>query len=170
MMLPIAQLGQPILRRVADPVALDQIRSPKFQEFLADLRATLRESGGVGLAAPQVFVSLRVFFALPGLPTDDQEPPALEAFINPTLSFPSDERESAWEGCLSFPELMVRVPRFTQVRVNYLDAAGEEKVLDLRGFPARVVQHEADHLDGILTLDRAASTHDIIKASEIDSI
>src|SRR5262249_41516511 len=127
-------------------------------------------SGGVGLAAPQVFVGLRVFLALPRLPAEDEVSPAVETFINPTLEYPSDERETAWEGCLSFPELMVRVPRFTQVRVCYLDAAGEQKILDLQGFPARVVQHEADHLDGILTIDRAVSTRDIIKASEIDAI
>jgi peptide deformylase len=170
MMLPIAQLGQPILRRVADPVPPEQIRTPEFQQFLAELRATLEEAGGVGLAAPQVFVSQRVFLALPRLPADENEMPAVEVFINPKLEFPSEEGESAWEGCLSFPELMVRVPRFTQVRVSYFDAAGAQRVLDLQGFPARVVQHETDHLDGILTIDRAASTRDIIKASEIGSV
>jgi peptide deformylase len=170
MMLPIAQLGQPILRRVADPVPVDQILTSEFQALLADMRATLTESGGVGLAAPQVFVSLRVFLALPSLPADGGQPPPAEVFINPRLEFPSDEHEAAWEGCLSFPELLVRVSRSTQVRLSYLDASGEQRILDLQGFPARVAQHEADHLDGVLTIDRAASTHDIIKASEIDAL
>lgn len=170
MMLSIAQLGQPVLRRVADPVAADQIHTPLFQEFLANLRSTLKESGGVGLAAPQVFVSQRVFLALPRLPAEDEESPPIETFINPMLEFLSNECEIAWEGCLSFPELLVRVPRFTQVRIRYLDAGGAQKVLDLEGFPARVVQHEADHLDGILTIDRAVCTRDIIKASEIDAV
>jgi len=128
------------------------------------------ESGAVGLAAPQVFVSLRIFLALVRLPEDETEPPAIEAFINPILSFPSADSESAWEGCLSFPELMVLVPRHTRLQVDYYDLTGQRKALELAGFAARVVQHEYDHLDGILTIDRAASTRDIIKASEIDAV
>src|SRR5262249_17912856 len=94
----------------------------------------------------------------------------IEVFVNPTLTFPSEAIESAWEGCLSFPELMVKVPRHDRVRVTYYDANGERKELELEGLPARVVQHEADHLDGILTIDRAASTRDIVKASEMDAV
>jgi peptide deformylase len=121
------------------------------------------------LAAPQVFTGLRVFLALIELPREDDELRRIEVFINPTLSFPSPEHESVWEGCLSFPELMVRVPRFTRLRVEYLDARGEKQKLELEGLPARIVQHEYDHLDGIVTLDRAASTRDIIKASEMSA-
>jgi peptide deformylase len=170
MTLPVAQLGQPILRRIAEPVPFEAIRSSEVQVLLADMRATLDGSGAVGLAAPQVFVGLRIFLALIRLPEEESEPRAIEAFINPTLSFPSADKESAWEGCLSFPELMVWVPRHRRLRVDFFDAMGESKTLDLAGFPARVVQHEYDHLDGILTIDRAASTRDIIKASEIDVV
>jgi peptide deformylase len=74
-----------------------------------------------------------------------------------------------WEGCLSFPELLVLVPRFRHVRIDYLNLNGEPEALELEDFAARVVQHEYDHLDGILTIDRAASTLHIIKASEIDA-
>lgn len=169
MPLAIVQLGQPVLRRVADAVPLEIIGSPPFQALLAAMRTTLEETGGVGLAAPQVFASLRVFLALTQLPRDDDEPRAVEVFVNPTLTFPTPVQESDWEGCLSFPELLVLVPRYTRVCVEYLDQHGERKALDLEGFPARVVQHENDHLDGIVTLDRAASTRDIIKASEMDA-
>jgi peptide deformylase len=167
MPLAIAQLGQPVLRRVADPVPLDTIVSSEFQELLVAMRATLEEFGGVGLAAPQVFAGLRVFLAMIEVPADENEPRIIEAFVNPRLSFPTEDRTSAWEGCLSFPELMVLVPRYTRVRVEYYDLRGERRTLDLEGLPARVVQHETDHLDGILTIDRAASTRDIVKASEM---
>jgi tRNA threonylcarbamoyladenosine biosynthesis protein TsaE len=168
MPLTIAQLGQPVLRRVADAVPPEEIASPPFQAFLAAMCDTLRAAPGVGLAAPQVFVSRRVFLACLTRPDPDREdePPPIEVFINPVLTPLSAEQEPAWEGCLSFAELLVLVPRYQRVRVDYLDAAGRPRALELEGFPARVVQHEYDHLDGVLTLDRAASTRDIIKASE----
>jgi peptide deformylase len=166
--LKIAQLGQPVLRRVADPVPPGEVLTPEFQEFLIDLRETMLAAPGAGLAAPQVFVSRRVFVArlTPPDPEKPDEPPQVETFINPRLSAFSEEKVSAWEGCLSFEELLVLVPRSRGVRVDYLDARGQPKALLLEGFPARLVQHEYDHLDGVLTLDRAASTRDIIKASE----
>ena len=167
MPLAIAQLGQPVLRRVADPVPLHTIVSSEFQELLVAMRATLEEFGGVGLAAPQVFASLRMFLAMIEVPAGENEPRIIEAFVNPRLSFPTEDRTSGWEGCLSFPELMVFVPRYTRVCVEYYDLRGELRMLDLEGLPARVVQHETDHLDGILTIDRAASTRDIVKASEM---
>src|SRR4029077_4405910 len=82
----------------------------------------------------------------------------------------TDETTIAWEGCLSFPELLVLVPRFTSVRIDYINAKGEPVTRELDDFPARVVQHEFDHIEGILTLDRAASTRDIVKASEIEDV
>jgi peptide deformylase len=167
-MLAIAQLGQPVLRRVADPVPADALGSPAFRDFLEQMDATLEESGGVGLAAPQVFASLRVFLAKIRVDSESAEM-TTETFINPVLSFPTPDQESAWEGCLSFPELTVLVPRKTRVRLEYWNRNGKQKQLELEGFSARVVQHENDHLDGILTLDRAVSTRDIIKASELEA-
>jgi peptide deformylase len=166
--LTIAQLGQPVLRRVAEPVPPEAVATVEFQTFLGEMARTLAAAGGVGLAAPQVFRSLRVFLACV-TPVEEGQPLELEAFINPRLTAASRDTESAWEGCLSFPELQVLVPRPCSVRVEYLDARGQPQALDLEGFPARVVQHEYDHLDGVLTLDRAASTHDIIKASELEA-
>src|SRR5262249_51331379 len=132
--------------------------------------ATLRHSGGVGLAGPQVFQGLRLFLGITHLPTDERRELEFEAFINPVLLADSQERAAAWEGCLSFPELSVLVPRAPGVRVESLDRAGRLCTLELTGFPARVFQHEHDHLDGVLTLDRALSTRDIVKASELEAV
>ena len=170
MPLKIAQLGQPVLRAVAAEVASADILSEEFQQLLGEMYTTLRDAEGAGLAAPQVFVSQRVFLAAILPAGDDDAPAAVECFINPRLVPLTTEAASAWEGCLSFPELLVLVPRPTQVRIEYLNADGEASILDLEGFAARVVQHEFDHLEGILTLDRALSTQHIIKASEAEEV
>jgi peptide deformylase len=170
MTLKIAQLGQPVLRRPAGEVPPDEIRTPEFQRFLDDMLATLREASGAGLAAPQVFSGRRVFLAGVLPPPAEGEPAGVEFFINPRILGVSEETALAWEGCLSFPELLVLVPRHRRVLVEYLGRDGGPRALDLEDFPARVVQHEYDHLDGVLTLDRAPSTRHIIKASEIDAV
>jgi peptide deformylase len=170
MILKIAQLGQPVLRQVAIPIAAEELASPEFQQLLADMRETLEVVGGVGLAAPQVFSSRRVFLARILPPPQEGDKPGIEVFVNPSLTALSDEGLAAWEGCLSFAELLVLVPRLQAVRVDYFDASGQAKALELAGFPARVVQHEFDHLEGILTIDRAESTLDIVKASEIETV
>jgi peptide deformylase len=170
MALPIAQLGQPVLRQVARPVPTGEVATPEFQAFLRAMRETLEEAGGVGLAGPQVFADLRVFLARVAPPGPEGEPPPAEVFINPRLTVTDGAQESRWEGCLSFPELLVLVPRARGVRLEYLDEAGTPRERDLSDFPARVVQHEYDHLDGVLTLDRAASTRHIIKASEAEDV
>jgi peptide deformylase len=170
MPLKIAQLGQPVLWQVAQAVPLEEIASEAFQSFLKDMLATLRLHEGAGLAAPQVYSSRRVFLAAIMPAPDDDAPPEVEVFINPRLTQITEEQIESWEGCLSFPELVVKVPRFTQIRVDYLNAQGKPAALRLEGFPARVIQHEYDHLEGILTLDRMASPRDIIKTSEADEI
>jgi peptide deformylase len=170
MPLKIAQLGQPVLRRVAAEVPRAEILSPDFQRFLQEMHVTLRAGEGAGLAAPQVYSSRRVFLAAILPPLAEDAPPEVEIFINPRLVRISEETAGAWEGCLSFPELLVFVPRLRRVRIEYLDARGEPRVLDLDGFPARVVQHEFDHLEGILTIDRAPTTRHIIKASEAEAV
>ncbi|MFO0946466.1 MAG: peptide deformylase [Planctomycetota bacterium] len=170
MPLEIAQLGQPILREIARKVSPEEIRSEEFQAFLDEMVATMHEGGGVGLAAPQVFDERRVFLAAIMPPKAKGETPQVECFINPRLSQLSEEKRSAWEGCLSFLELLVYVPRHRKLRIDYLDRQGEPRALELAGYPARVIQHEYDHLDGVLTIDRAQSTKDIVKASEIDDV
>ncbi len=170
MLLEIAQLGQPVLRQVAATVPLEQIATASFQEFLDAMYDTLMAQKGAGLAAPQVAVSSRVFLGAIFPPEDEDGELGVEVFINPRITPLGDEKVRAWEGCLSFPELLVLVPRFRAVRIDYLNADGEPGALELEGFPARIVQHEYDHLDGILTIDRVESTLHIVKASEIDAV
>jgi peptide deformylase len=170
MTLKIAQLGHPVLRQVAKEVDPAEIHTPAFQQFIQDMMDTLQAAGGAGLAGPQVFSSRRIFLAGVLPPPVEEAPPGVEVFINAHITAVSQETGLAWEGCLSFPELLVLVERPKRVRVNYLNRQGEARTLELDDFPARVVQHELDHLDGILTLDRAPSTRDIIKASEIDAV
>lgn len=168
MPLKIAQLGQPVLREMATEVTSELITNPATQSFIDEMIEMMRAAKGVGLAAPQVFTSKRIFIA-DVLPTErGNERGRTEVFINPKLSELSTEKESGWEGCLSFLELSVFVPRHKSLRIDYLDREGKPKSLKLVGFPARVVQHENDHLDGILTIDRATTTKNIIKNSEVD--
>lgn len=168
--MPIAQLGQPVLRQRAKELSDQAFSHPEFKKLIAEMKETLEESGGVGLAAPQVFAPVRVFLAAVLPPSAPDARRGVEVFVNPKLTFLSEEKASAWEGCLSFIELLVKTPRHVSLRVDYANEEGEPRALELHGFPARVVQHEYDHLDGILTLDRAASTLDIVKASEIDAV
>jgi len=170
MILEIAQLGQPILRERAVEITPDEIHSTEFQAFLQDMRETLGSEQGAGLAGPQVFAGKRVFLGAVLPPTSEDGPRGVEVFINPRFTGATTETDLIWEGCLSFPELLVLVERAQGVRVEYLNAAGEPRTLDLAGFPARIVQHEYDHLEGILTIDRAPSTRFIVKASEIEAV
>lgn len=166
MILPIAQLGQPVLRRMASEVTPAEIASPEFQRLIDDMLETVTAAKGAGLAGPQVFQSKRLFVA-GVLPAPEGRPQPLTVFINPRIVQHAEQRLFAWEGCLSFVELLVLVPRWASVRIEFLDRQGQPRTLDLEGWPARVVQHEYDHLDGVLTLDRTPSTRYIVKASEI---
>ena len=150
--LKIARMGHPVLRRAADPVA--DLASPDLYRLIADMEETLADIGGAGLAAPQVHVPLRVvIFCVPeervtGRP--DDQPQDLAALVNPVIEPLDDEQELGWEGCLSVPGLRGAVPRFSRIRYRaHLPGGG---VIDrvASGFHARVVQHECDHLDGIL--------------------
>ena len=127
MPLDIAQLGQPVLRQVAAEVPIEKISDPEFQEFLGAMLETLEANKGAGLAAPQVFVGLRVFLAaiIPAEVEDD--PPGVVAFINPTITPLSEEKTTAWEGCLSFPELLVRVPRHNACASTILTSTGSRR-------------------------------------------
>jgi peptide deformylase len=170
MNLTVAQLGQPVLRRRAVEVSDEELAAPEFQQLIDDMLETLEAAQGAGLAAPQVSVSKRLFLAGALPPAEEDGPPGVEVFVNPRVLPVGEGRAAAWEGCLSFPELLVLVSRFTAVRVDYLDRRGEPRSLELTGFAARVIQHENDHLDGVLTLDRAPSTRCIVKASEIETV
>jgi peptide deformylase len=150
--LKIARMGHPVLRRRADPVA--DPTAPEIHRLIADMAETLADIGGAGLAAPQVHVPLRVvIFEVPeqrltGRPDDAALP--LTALINPVIEPIGDEQELGWEGCLSVPGLRGAVPRFIRIRYRGLAPDGSTIDRSVEGFHARVVQHECDHLDGVL--------------------
>jgi peptide deformylase len=153
--LQLAILGQPVLRTTAAPVGKRELKDAAFQAFLDDLVESMRFHDGVGLAAPQVFWSKRVF-VVEVAPEMDERGEGLPAtvFINPEIVPLDDTMELGWEGCLSLGTLRGLVPRHRNVTLKALDRRGRPVELELSGFPARVVQHELDHLDGIVFVDR----------------
>ena len=146
----VLRMGDPRLIQRAREV--DDVRDPQIAALLADMRDTMRAEDGAGLAAPQIGVGLRVvIFGVERNPRyPDAEPVPYTELINPVLTSLSDEMEEGWEGCLSVPGLRGVVPRYRRLRYRGLDPAGNAIVRDVDGFHARVVQHECDHLDGIL--------------------
>jgi peptide deformylase len=156
-LLKIARLGHPVLRQPALPVDDAEIASPAFQQLIDDMIETMRESDGVGLAAPQVYAAKRVAIVEvkgphPRYPNMPDVP--LTVLINPTIVSASVETEQDWEGCLSIPDLRGRVPRHQSLEVQAKNRSGESIQFTAAGFFARVIQHELDHLDGIMFLDR----------------
>ncbi len=156
--LKIARIGHPVLLERAAPVT--NPADPDIQRLIDDMIETMHDAGGIGLAAPQVHVPLRLFvFHLPAARAAEAaeaagEPaePALpaQAIINPEIVPVSEEQHLGWEGCLSIPGLRAAVPRFTQIRYAGLDREGQPVAREARGLHAVIVQHEYDHLDGIL--------------------
>jgi peptide deformylase len=150
--LKIARMGHPVLRGRAEPVS--DPTAPEIRQLLADMAETMDDIGGAGLAAPQVHVPLRVvIFQVPqhrlsGRPDDLAQ--GLTAIINPLIEPLGDEMEIGWEGCLSVPGLKGAVPRFSRIRYHGVAPDGTPIDRSVEGFHARVVQHECDHLDGIL--------------------
>ena len=150
--LKIARMGHPVLRRVAEPIA--DPTAPAVKRLVTDMIETLDDIGGAGLAAPQVHVSQRlVIFRVPAERTTglaDDPPQPLLALINPVIEPVSEACELGWEGCLSVPGLRGAVPRWARVRYRGVTPSGDNIDRVVEGFHARVVQHECDHLDGIL--------------------
>jgi peptide deformylase len=155
--LRIARMGHPVLRQVAEPVPPEQIQEPAFQALIDDMLDTLQDYEGAGLAAPQVHVSLRVIalVAEPPQPGADASPaPEPMVLINPEITFLTPDLLRSYEGCLSVPGLRAAVNRVGKVEVRALDRLGAPLSFELEGFPAIAVQHECDHLDGVLYVDR----------------
>ncbi|HEX8030349.1 MAG TPA: peptide deformylase [Vicinamibacterales bacterium] len=153
--LKVARMGHPVLRTKARTVDKLEIKNPNVQQFIDSLIDTMYEYSGVGLAAPQVHESLRVFVAM--LDPDGRGEGDAIAFINPEITVIGDQKVEGWEGCLSIPEVRGRVPRAQHIKISALDRTGKRFELELKDFPARVVQHENDHLEGVLFLDRMRS-------------
>ena len=153
--LKVARMGHPVLRQRARAIEKSDLRNPALQKFFDDMVETMHEYHGVGLAAPQVHEGLRVFVAmLDEEPGDESEAVVV---INPEIAANTATKEDGWEGCLSIPDIRGRVPRHTDITMKALDRNGRTVELRLRGFPARVAQHETDHLDGVLFFDRMQS-------------
>jgi peptide deformylase len=160
--LKVARLGHPVLRTKAAPVPPADITSTPIQQLIDDMFETMAEYSGIGLAAPQVHESVRIFVAgvkeadLVTPMTDEVDMPLI-ALVNPEIQPMGPEVESGWEGCLSIPDIRGKVPRARTVRVRALDRRGRKIEFVADGLPARVVQHETDHLDGVVFFDRMAS-------------
>jgi peptide deformylase len=153
--LKVARMGHPVLRERARPLDKSEMKDPFLQKLIDDMVETMHEYHGVGLAAPQVHEGLRLFVAL--LDEDPDSKSEATALINPEIIPNASDAREGWEGCLSIPDIRGMVPRYTDITVVALDRQGKKIELRLKDFPARVVQHETDHLDGVLFFDRMPS-------------
>jgi len=158
---PVLKMGHPLLKQVAAPV--ERLGSRELADLVADMNDTMRAMNGAGLAAPQIGVSLRVVvFEVQHNPRyPDAEAVPYTVLVNPALTPLGEEMEDGWEGCLSVPGLRGRVPRYRRLRYRGYDAEGSPVDRTVTGFHARVVQHEVDHLDGILYPMRLRDLRDL---------
>lgn len=165
---PIVQTGNPVLRERAKDVTPEQLASPDFQALIVRMTEAMRKAPGVGLAAPQLGVSLRVLvledrpelqasLTPQELEERERKPVPLRVFINPTLTPIGEERATFFEGCLSVSGYAALVERWKEVEVSGLDEKGQPQTWRVRGWPARILQHEVDHLEGTLYIDRMIS-------------
>ena len=168
----IARLGHPVLLRRAAEVA--DVHDPEVQRLIDDMVATMHDAGGIGLAAPQVHESVRIVVAIPLRSREEMEGsredtsrPAPLVLVNPELTPVGDERALAVEGCLSIPEIRGLVPRYERVRYTGLDRHGRPVEGEATGLLARILQHEVDHLDGILFLGRMTDLRSLAFTSEL---
>jgi peptide deformylase len=162
--LKVSRMGHPVLRKKVRPVPPAEITAAPIQRLIDDMAQTMIEYNGVGLAGPQVHEELRLFVAQVIRDQDDEDEndsesrkPEVIALINPEIKPAGRQIEEDWEGCLSIPDLRGLVPRFRDISVKAYDRTGRQIELQASGFMARIIQHETDHLDGVLFLDRMKS-------------
>ncbi|MGR8929669.1 MAG: peptide deformylase [Gammaproteobacteria bacterium] len=162
----IAQLGAEVLRIEARPV--DDFTAREFHELVESLHNAMLESNGVGIAAPQLGMSYRLIIVASRptsrYPSAPEMAPLL--MVNPSYTVTDATLVKDWEGCLSIPGIRALVPRYRSVQVSYQDQEGRNRQIVLHDFPARVFQHEYDHLQGLVYLDRVKDNRDIISESE----
>ncbi|MEA5553244.1 peptide deformylase [Anabaena cylindrica UHCC 0172] len=163
---PIIQLGNPILRQKSAWV--ENIHSEHIQKLIDDLIATVSQANGVGIAAPQVAESHRLFIVASRPNSRYPDAPEMEptAMINPKIIACSTEVVKGWEGCLSVPGIRGLVPRYRTIEIEYTDRYGQIKKQELSDFIARIFQHEYDHLEGKVFLDRVESTYELMTEAE----
>jgi len=166
--LKLVQLGEEVLRQPAGEVPAEEIRSGALRQLIADMHETLRDAPGVGLAAPQIGVSIRLAIIedLPDYSRDvaagqlaerERRPVPFQVIINPEIVARGQEQAEFFEGCLSLTGFTALVPRSRQVTVQCLDEHGQPKVIEASGWYARILQHEIDHLNGTVYVDRMES-------------
>ena len=155
--LKVARMGHPVLRAKARTIDKHELRGATIQRLIDDMMETMAEYHGVGLAAPQVHEGLRLFVAT--LDAGDGHEGEAEplAIVNPEITVVGADVIEDWEGCLSIPDVRGRVPRAREITVRAYDRRGDRIELRAHDFPARVIQHETDHLDGVLFFDRMRS-------------
>lgn len=164
--LEITELGNPVLREKTQKVK--NINDEKIQTLIDNMIYTVNEINGVGIAAPQVSESLQIFIMCSNPNPRYPDAPEMEAetIINPKIISASDDKEFDWEGCLSIPGIRGLVPRHKSIEVIYQDRHGKKKEVTFEDFPARIFQHEFDHLNGIVFLDRMESPQHLITENE----
>ena len=162
--LKVARMGHPVLRERARPLELAELKHPLLQKLIDDMIETMHEYHGVGLAAPQVHEDIRIFVAL--LEEDPGDKSEATVIINPEIVPVGTTKSEGWEGCLSIPDIRGMVPRWTDITMRALDRTGKAIELPLKGFAARVAQHETDHLDGVLFFDRMTSMQSLTYLDE----
>ena len=162
----IAQLGATVLRQQAEMV--EHVDNPAIRQIIKDMQSALAATQGVGLAAPQISQLKRIIIVASRPTARYPSAPLMQptVMINPVFEPISNEKEKGWEGCLSVPGIRALVPRFKSIIVSYTDEQGNGIETQMEGFVARVFQHEADHLEGKVYLDRVESSADIIAESE----
>ncbi len=168
--LTVYQLGNPKLREIAQPIA--NICDREIQNLIDEMLVTLTESKGVGLAAPQIGRSLQLVIVASHPNQRYPHAPQMEPteMINPKIISYSGETEKGWEGCLSVPMIRGLVPRDRQIEVEYTDRQGDRKIAQLTDFVARIFQHEYDHLEGKVFLDRVENTLDLATEAEYQKL
>src|SRR3989344_8780836 len=165
-LLQVAQLGHQILRKKAKQVK--EVKNPTVQKLIDNLIATVMDVDGVGIAAPQVYKSLRIFILAshpnPRYPKAPKMNPT--AIINPKIISYSKEKKKDWEGCLSIPGIRGLIPRHYSINVEFTNRDGARLKKTYKDFVARIFQHEHDHLEGIMFVDRVESSKDLISEKE----
>ena len=168
MRLKIVQVGDPVLREAARPLTLPEIASAETQQLIRDMRETMYDAPGVGLAAPQIGLPLQIAVIedpesiLDDVPANElaekeRRPVPFHVIINPVITRLAEEKAHFYEGCLSLAGFSAVVPRARTIRVQYLDERGAARVVEASGWYARILQHEIDHLHGALYIDRMQS-------------
>jgi peptide deformylase len=167
----VIRMGHPTLKLVAEKVPESEIKTPEFKSLLQDLYDTMKEEGGIGIAAPQIDVSLQV--ALIDIPKNSErygklpESPLI-VIINPIITYLTEEMQEFYEGCLSVPGLRGKVQRPKKIQVDYVDEHGASQVIIAEDFLATVFQHELDHLFGKLYVERMTDLSTLSFIEEFD--